>query len=156
MMVVNYDKGFAEMSQQPPAICLISGRRSRDIGAQLNLLMIQLATDAACAGASTAACSRRPHQARKTCVYNSAVALATKSPIRIASPKTVTWEIEMAHGTVKWFNPTKGYGFIQPAGGKDVFPTSPRLSALDRARSMKGSTSSMKSKKTVGKHLQSI
>ena len=37
----------------------------------------------------------------------------------------------MARGTVKWFNPTKGYGFIQPqAGGKDVFV---HISAVERA-----------------------
>ena len=37
----------------------------------------------------------------------------------------------MPTGSVKWFNPAKGYGFIQPqAGGRDVFV---HISAVERA-----------------------
>ncbi len=37
----------------------------------------------------------------------------------------------MANGTVKWFNTTKGYGFVAPeSGGKDVFV---HISAVERS-----------------------
>ncbi len=37
----------------------------------------------------------------------------------------------MATGTVKWFNPKKGFGFIEPSeGGKDIFV---HISALEEA-----------------------
>ena len=47
----------------------------------------------------------------------------------------------MATGTVKWFNETKGYGFIQPdQGGKDVFV---HISAVERS-GMSGLAEGMK------------
>ena len=49
----------------------------------------------------------------------------------------------MANGTVKWFNPTKGFGFIMPEdGSKDVFV---HISAVERA----GMTSLMEGQKVA-------
>ena len=55
----------------------------------------------------------------------------------------------MPTGTVKWFNPQKGYGFIQPSdGGKDVFV---HISAVEQAGL---STLDRKSTRLNSSHIQ--
>jgi CspA family cold shock protein len=55
--------------------------------------------------------------------------LASRRRIDIVQAQRL--EATLAKGTVKWFNPKKGYGFIQPVGGGgDVFV---HVSAVERA-----------------------
>jgi len=47
----------------------------------------------------------------------------------------------MADGTVKWYNPAKGYGFIAPSdGGRDVFVHASALEAAGMSSLNEGQT----------------
>ena len=50
---------------------------------------------------------------------------------RILRAALILENTDMANGTVKWFNATKGFGFIEPeTGSKDIFL---HISAVERA-----------------------
>jgi CspA family cold shock protein len=53
------------------------------------------------------------------------------SPVGMSPPELPHQGSEMTEGTVKFFNTTKGFGFIQPTtGGKDAFV---HISAVERS-----------------------
>jgi cold shock protein len=67
----------------------------------------------------------------KTSRFTPAGFLAVRPAINLNCWPCDNWRADVATGTVKWFNATKGYGFIQPdSGGKDVFV---HISAVERA-----------------------
>jgi CspA family cold shock protein len=78
----------------------------------------------ALSGSDGGKCSRSP-------VHAGRFLLAGLSDRRSTAEIVIAKESDVASGTVKWFNATKGYGFIAPdGGGKDVFV---HISAVEKA-----------------------
>jgi len=64
-------------------------------------------------------------------VARSAVCTRRVTVLRVGTAYALIGRQTMQKGSVKWFNPTKGYGFIKPSSGdKDVFV---HISAVERA-----------------------
>ena len=78
-------------------------------------------------------CSGNEKPGKRAGSWPAPLAWASLSFVEFLAPPLVFkhGEVDVAMGIVKWFNPTKGYGFIQPdTGGKDVFV---HISAVERA-----------------------
>jgi CspA family cold shock protein len=93
---------------------------------------LQLDTPLRCADHATAiyvlACLSYRNPARSRSSHPTTLRLFVTAPELRAD---FVLEARMAIGTVKWFNPDKGFGFIQPEGSsKDVFV---HISAVQRA-----------------------